>query len=49
MAVLAGSKAARGAGRGCRYLEEVPEDIKLKKVPSASVTLQIQWVPFDFQ
>ncbi|BDA44378.1 Synaptotagmin-5 [Coccomyxa sp. Obi] len=30
------------------YLEDVPKDIKTKKVPSANITMQIQWVPFDF-
>ncbi|EIE26093.1 hypothetical protein COCSUDRAFT_46488 [Coccomyxa subellipsoidea C-169] len=30
------------------YLEDVPKDVKTKKVPSANITMQVQWVPFDF-
>jgi hypothetical protein len=29
-------------------VQDVPKDAKTKQVPSANVTLQIQWVPFDF-
>lgn len=28
--------------------QDVPKDIKTKQVPNANITLQIQWVPFDF-
>lgn len=30
------------------FLEEVPPDAGTGQVPPASVTLQIQWVPYDF-
>ncbi|CAL5218486.1 g172 [Coccomyxa viridis] len=30
------------------YLQDVPKDQKTKHVPNANITLQIQWVPFDF-
>lgn len=29
-------------------LQDVPKDVKTKEVPNANITLQIQWVPFDF-
>lgn len=29
-------------------VQDVPKDVKTKKVPSANITMQIQWVPFDF-
>lgn len=29
-------------------LQDVPKDVKTKQVPSANITMQIQWVPFDF-
>ncbi len=29
-------------------MQDVPKDIKTKKVPSANITMQVQWVPFDF-
>ena len=29
-------------------LQDVPKDQKTKHVPNANITLQIQWVPFDF-
>ena len=29
-------------------VQDVPKDSKTKHVPNANITLQIQWVPFDF-
>ena len=29
-------------------LQDVPKDQKTKHVPNANITLQVQWVPFDF-
>ncbi len=30
------------------YTQDVPKDQKTKHTPNANITLQIQWVPFDF-
>ena len=30
------------------YMQDVPKDQKTKHTPNANITLQIQWVPFDF-
>jgi hypothetical protein len=29
-------------------LQDVIQDMKTKHTPNANITLQIQWVPFDF-
>lgn len=31
------------------FLQEVPADDKTKEVPEAEITMEIQWVPYDFQ
>lgn len=31
------------------YLKDVPKDTKTKEDKRASVTLKVQWVPFDFK
>ena len=28
--------------------QDVHKDVRTKQVPNANITLQIQWVPFDF-
>lgn len=31
------------------YLQDVPPDTKTKEQKRASITLKVQWVPFDFE
>lgn len=31
------------------FLKEVPADVKSGDVKKASLTLKVQWVPFDFE
>jgi len=41
--------SAAATGReAARLLQDVHKDARTKQVPNANITLQIQWVPFDF-